>query len=264
MKKINIFNILSCGLLLFASCDDFLDTTPDNRAEIDTSAKITSLLTSAYAENSFILLTELSSDNTMDNGAQYTAYNEEQEDAYLWKDITTTGNDSPKSVWDANYAAVAAANQALKAIEDLGSPASLNPQKGEALLCRAYGHFTLANVFCMAYNPLTADKDMGLPYSEKPETQVFVKYERGTMAELYDKIYKDLEEGLPLVNDGIYSVPKYHFNKKAAYAFAARFNLFYHKYDKAIQYATVAVGDASVKNFRDWSGIAASARGCRA
>lgn len=129
MKKINIFNILSCGLLLFASCDDFLDTTPDNRAEIDTSAKITSLLTSAYAENSFILLTELSSDNTMDNGAQYTAYNEEQEDAYLWKDITTTGNDSPKSVWDANYAAVAAANQALKAIEDLGSPASLNPQK---------------------------------------------------------------------------------------------------------------------------------------
>lgn len=79
------------------------------------------------------------------------------------------------------------------------------------------------------------------------------------MAELYDKIYKDLEEGLPLVNDGIYSVPKYHFNKKAAYAFAARFNLFYHKYDKAIQYATVAVGDASVKNFRDWSGIAASA-----
>ncbi|MFW9622875.1 RagB/SusD family nutrient uptake outer membrane protein [Bacteroides graminisolvens] len=259
MKKINIFNILSCGLLLFASCDDFLDTTPDNRAEIDTSAKITSLLTSAYAANSFILLTELSSDNTMDNGAQYTAYNEEQEDAYLWKDITTTGNDSPKSVWDANYAAVAAANQALKAIEDLGSPASLNPQKGEALLCRAYGHFTLANVFCMAYNPLTADKDMGLPYSEKPETQVFVKYERGTMAELYDKIYKDLEEGLPLVNDGIYSVPKYHFNKKAAYAFAARFNLFYHKYDKAIQYATVAVGDASVKNFRDWSGIAASA-----
>ena len=37
----------------------------------------------------------------------------------------------------------------------------------------------------------------------------------------------DLEEGLPLIDDNIYLRVKYHFNKKAAYAFAARFYLYY-------------------------------------
>ena len=73
-------------------------------------------------------------------------------------------------------------------------------------------------------------KDMGIPYSIAPETQVKPNYTRGTMKELYEKINDDIEEALPLVNDEIYSVPKYHFNKKAAYAFGARFNLYYLHY----------------------------------
>ena len=47
------------------------------------------------------------------------------------------------------------------------------------------------------------------------------KYTRGTLAEVYSKIDADLIEGLPLITDEFYSVPKYHFNQKAAYAFAA-------------------------------------------
>nr|WP_068702448.1 RagB/SusD family nutrient uptake outer membrane protein [Paludibacter jiangxiensis] len=259
MKKINNIITSVCVALLLVSCNDFLDTMPDNRAEVNSAAKITSLLTSAYADNSFILMTEMSSDNTKDNGVLYTPYNQEQEDSYLWKAITTTGNDSPKSVWDSNYGAIAAANQALQAIADLGNPSSLNAQKGEALICRAYAHFTLANVFCLPYNPTTAGTDLGLPYSEKPETKVKVDYHRGTMAELYKKISDDIEAGLPLINDELYSVPKYHFNKKAAYAFAARFNLFYLKFDKVIQYANVVLGDNPQKILRNWAANNASA-----
>jgi len=259
MKKINTIITLVCVTLLLASCNDFLDTMPDNRAEINSAAKITSLLTSAYADNSFILMTEMSSDNVKDNGILYSAYNPEQEYSYRWKDIITTGNDSPKSVWDSNYGAIAAANQALQAIADLGDPESLNAQKGEALICRAYAHFTLANVFCLPYNPVTANNDLGLPYSEKPETTVSVAYQRGNMADLYKKISADIEAGLPLINDELYSVPKYHFNKKAAYAFAARFNLFYLKFDKVIQYANVVLGDNPQKLLRNWTAMAALA-----
>jgi hypothetical protein len=259
MKKINNIITSVCAALLLVSCNDFLDTMPDNRAEVNSAAKITSLLTSAYADNSFILMTEMSSDNTKDNGVLYTAYNPEQENSYLWKAITTTGNDSPKSVWDSNYGAIASANQALQAIADLGNPASLNAQKGEALICRAYAHFTLANVFCLPYNPTTAGSDLGLPYSEKPETKVKVDYQRGTMADLYKKISDDIDAGLPLINDEIYSVPKYHFNKKAAYAFAARFNLFYLKFDKTIKYANVVLGDNPQKTLRNWAANSASA-----
>lgn len=125
MKK-NITTILIIGLLgLLASCNDFLDTMPDNRAEVNTVEKVTKLLVSAYPTNSITVIAEMSSDNAMDNGANFTPYNEEQEDAYLWNDITTTGNDAPKAIWDAHYGAIAAANQALQAIEDMGDPGSL-------------------------------------------------------------------------------------------------------------------------------------------
>lgn len=241
MKKYRINILLLVFLGVLVSCNDFLDTMPDNRAEINSAEKVTSLLVSAYPDKNGGLIAEMSSDNAYDNGSLFTAQNREQEDSYLWKDITTTGNDSPQGIWNSNYMAIAAANQALEAINELGNPSNLNAQKGEALISRAYAHFALANLFCLPYNPETANSDLGLPYSDKPETQVKIEYQRGTMEELYKKIYDDIEAGLPLINDEIYTVPKYHFNKKAAYAFAARFNLFYLKFDKTVQYATVAL-----------------------
>ena len=250
-RNIYILFIIISGILI--SCNDFLDTMPDDRAELNTVDKITAMLVSAYPTNSPQLITEMSSDNAMDNGPLYTPYNQEQEDSYLWKDITTTGNDSPNAIWNAHYRAVASANQALQAIEDLGDLEVLQGQKGEALIARAYAHFALSNVFCLAYNPERADIDFGIPYSEKPETQVIVMYERGTMNELYEKIDADIKAGFPLIDDNLYKVPKYHFNKKAAAAFAARFYLYYQKLDEAIKYADLALGDMPEKLINKWS-----------
>lgn len=266
MKKYSLLYIALGSLMTLGACDSFLDTMPDNRAEINTESKVTALLVSAYPTNTSVLMTEMSSDNAMDNSNKYTIGEQVQEEAYLWQDITGSGNDSPKNFWDGCYGAIAAANQALAAIDEMGNPASLQAQRGEALLCRAYGHFILANVFCLAYNPLTADKDFGIPYSEAPETEVSPHYVRGTMKELYAKINADLEEGLPLISDEIYTVPQYHFNRKAAYAFAARFNLYYHNYDKVIEYANVVLGVTPEKTMRDWAAInaAASNRSLRA
>lgn len=252
MKKYNLLYIALGSLIALSSCDSFLDTMPDNRAEINTESKVTALLVSAYPTHTSLLMLEMSSDNAMDNGSSFTPRDQVQEEAYLWQDITGSGNDSPKSFWDGCYSAIAAANQALAAINEMGNPASLQAQRGEALLCRAYGHFALANVFCLAYNPLTADKDLGIPYSEAPETEVAPHYVRGTMKELYAKINADLEEGLPLIDDKIYSVPQYHFNRKAAYAFAARFNLYYHHYDKVIEYANIVLGATPEKIMKNW------------
>lgn len=255
MKTRNLLYTAINFAIIFTSCSDFLDTMPDNRAEIDTESKITSLLVSAYPGNTDIVITEMASDNAMDNGTRFTVESQEHEDAYLWNDITGTGNDSPKSFWDACYGAIAAANHALASIEEMGNPVNLNAQRGEALMCRAYGHFALANVFCLPYNPNTAEYDLGIPYSEAPETEVSPQYERGNMKDLYAKINADIEAGLSLIDDDIYSVPKYHFNRKAAHAFATRFNLYYHNYDKAIQYANVVLGSVPGKMMKNWNNI---------
>ena len=155
-NKIILGTILAASMA-FTSCDNFLDTLPDNRAEVNNETKITNLLVSAYPQSHPVVVWEMSSDNVMDNGSMYGVENKSTEDAYLWKEITYTATDSPQSLWNSCYISIASANQALKAIEELGGGEALNPQKGEALMCRAYAHFLLANTFCEAvsYTHLT-------------------------------------------------------------------------------------------------------------
>lgn len=252
MKK--IFLLYAIGVVLsLTSCDDFLDTTPDNRAKLDNYEKVRSILVDAYPRRFGSVALEWSSDNVYDNGADYSNNFEDLAKAYNWEPmITSNRNDSPNDIWRGCYKGVAVANQALEAIDKLGNGEKFAPLRAEALLCRAFGHFSLSKVFCLEYNKETADADMGLPYSLAPETEVSPQYKRGTMAEFYGHINDDIEAALPLVNDAIYTIPKYHFNKKAAYAFAARFNLYYGNFDKAIEYASVALGSNPAVMMRDW------------
>ncbi|MFT3738581.1 MAG: RagB/SusD family nutrient uptake outer membrane protein [Breznakibacter sp.] len=254
MKRKYIYLWLVVGLAaMVASCDDFLDETPDNRTVIDSEEKITKLLVSAYPTTSYCYLAELASDNVDDNGSKWSAYNRLQTQAYSWADVTEIDTDSPQELWDACYTAIAAANHALQAIEELGNPKSLDPQKAEALLCRAFGHFVLVNMFCQHYKESSATTDLGIPYVTEPETTVSPVYERASVADVYRLINDDIEEALPLVSDDIYSVPKYHFNQKAAYAFATRFNLYYCQYDKVIVYATKVLGSLPSSVLRNWA-----------
>ena len=252
MRK-KIYILLPLLLFFSFSCNEFLDELPDNRTEANTKDKITKLLTSAYANKLFIFTTEMMSDNFDDFGSTFNSIGRVQEQLFRWEDVTDDGgsNESPKDVWASYYLAIAHANQALQAIEEMGDPAGLNPQRGEALMSRAYHHFILVNVFCKHYSAQTSATDMGIPYMEKAETTVNPRYERGTVAEVYEKIEKDIEEALPLISDDIYTVPKYHFNRKAACAFASRFYLFYQKYDKVIQYANEVLGNNPTNMLRD-------------
>ena len=85
------------------------------------------------------------SDNVDDRGTAtgLSSIGRKQEEFYFWQDPTDVGNESTKRVWSTYYYAIATANQAQEAIEKMGSPESLNGQKGEALITRAYHHFML-------------------------------------------------------------------------------------------------------------------------
>lgn len=235
MKKYSIL-LLAAGLLSMTACDDYLDKLPDDRAELNSLDKAKQFLVSAYPTNSPNFIFEMSGDNVTDNGVLYVAQ-PNQLQAYNWDLIETEGNDDPKLIWNANYEAAAIANMAMESIS--GTSTEENAVKAEALLCRAYAMFQTANMFCMAWNEEKADEYLGIPY---PKVSGVTVNERGTLRETYENINADIEEALPMLNDTYLSVAKYHFNAKAAYAFAARFNLFYHNWDKAIEYATKAIG----------------------
>ena len=263
MKIKNIIykgSLMLASVAILASCSDQLDTLPDNRTTLDTPKKIAGLLVTAYPDRTPTLFNEWMSDNTDYMGAQNSQGNRGGDQYFFWQEQTEGGNDSPEMVWMLYYEGVYKANEALAAIEDQGGPKNdiLRNSKGEALLIRAYDHFILANEFCRPYNGKTSTKDAGLYYATgiADFSAAAEQSNRGTVADVYAKIAADIEAGIPLLND-TYEVPKYHFNKQAAYAFATRFYLYYEKWEKAKEYADKLLGSNPAASLRDYRALQA-------
>ena len=252
MKNIlKISLILASIFILIPSCDDYLDTLPDNRAELDTEDKIVKLLVSAYPNATSAMLCEYWSDN-WDSHDWNLNYNNYMEDLWNLKDQPNrSGNDTHFRSWEYCYRSIASCNEALKAIEERGNPASLQAAKAEALIARAWNHFELATLFCLPYGE-TSSTDLGLPYMTEPETTVKPPYIRGTVEEFYLQLSKDIEAALPNIDNSIYTQPKFHFNTSAAYAFATKFYMAYGKFDKAIEYASKVLGNNPAQVLRNW------------
>lgn len=263
MKIKNIIykgSLMLASVAILASCSDQLDTLPDNRTTLDTPKKISGLLVTAYPDRTPTLFNEWMSDNTDYMGAQNSQGNRGGDQYFFWQEQTEGGNDSPEQVWMLYYEGVYKANEALAAIEEQGGPKNdiLRNSKGEALLIRAYDHFILANEFCRPYNGKTSTKDAGLYYATgiADFSAAAEQSNRGTVADVYAKIAADIEAGIPLLND-TYEVPKYHFNKQAAYAFATRFYLYYEKWEKAKEYADKLLGSNPAASLRDYRALQA-------
>ena len=263
MKIKNIIykgSLMLASVAILASCSDQLDTLPDNRTTLDTPKKIAGLLVTAYPDRTPTLFNEWMSDNTDYMGAQNSQGNRGGDQYFFWQEQTEGGNDSPEQVWMLYYEGIYKANEALAAIEDQGGPKNdiLRNSKGEALLIRAYDHFILANEFCRPYNGKTSTKDAGLYYATgiADFSAAAEQSNRGTVADVYAKIAEDIEAGIPLLND-TYEVPKYHFNKQAAYAFATRFYLYYEKWEKAKEYADKLLGSNPAASLRDYRALQA-------
>ncbi len=226
--KIWTWSLLLIGV---AGCDAFLDELPDNRVTLDNLEKASQLLTNGYSVAS-PAFTDYMTDNV--TFTQGTTIRQNHEQLFSWTDGTTGPDeqDSPEFFWNETYNAIAHANEVLAVINDIPTTteeerAHKDAIKGEARLIRAYGHFMLVNVFAPHYDPDNADTDLGIPYIKTPETTFLAKYERNTVAEVYEEIEDDLLRGLDLVNDNFYSNSgKYHFNRNAALAFASRFYLY--------------------------------------
>lgn len=241
----------------FISCDSYLDELPDNRMEVSSTDKIAKLLTTAYPVSAPLFVAEYMSDNVDDYGASNPNTSRFVDQVYHWLDITEASNEGTESLWESCYSSIATANLALESIDALGgaTTAALQQARGEALLCRAYCHFVLVNLFCQAYNSVSSSTDAGIVYMTSTADDIATNPDRGTVAGVYELIGRDLEEALPLVGSD-YSVPKYHFNAKAAYAFACRYYLYHEQWEEAIRYADLCLGSAPEAMLRDWSHMA--------
>ena len=262
--------------MLFASCSDNLDEQPDSRwIHIDSSDKVAKLLTSGYPSSVPAVICELMGDNLVDNNVvvpatHNDAYSLFHEEAYKWEDInsySTSEDDTPLEIWDKYYFGIATANHAIQAMKEMSADPAHDPELahswGEAHIMRAYFHFVLVNVFAEAYKDETKSaEDWGIPYVTTVEEVVRVDYSkpeyRKKVSEVYALIEKDIKEGIDLIDDSKYTVPAYHFNRNAAYAFAARFYLFKRDYQNCLKYADMALGANPATSLRKWASMSAN------
>ena len=247
MKRIIEIFLVTLGLALSAGCSEFLDTVPDNRTTIDTPKKISQLLATAYPDRTYMTLIEHRCDGYTDFGSTFQGMQPDAAfdnvvSAFLWDEFTRSesGNDTNEQYWTSAYNAIAVANHALEAIEQLPDPGAASLQKGEALLARAYAHFCLLTLFADFFDTNNLAANPGIPYVTEPETVVIKHYDRETAAQTLEHVLKDLEEGMQLVGGSSdYDQPKFHFTRDAAAALGARIALFSRNYNDGIRYANM-------------------------
>lgn len=266
MKKYIGLSLLALMMGL-TSCSDFLDKAPDERVELTTNDDIVMLLGTAYSNANYGWMCEISSDNIIDINAPFmatqsngdeievrfnlTSYDLMDDEAYQFQRVSVNGSDTPAEIWESCYNAIAVANHAIRRLDEMRGETPIEQcsqqMRGayaEAFLCRAYNHFVLVNIFSQAYRDETlSTQDVGVPYITVPEDKVHVDYDRENVTVTYQKIQADLENGLRFQTDNIYKTPKWHFNNKAAHAFAARFYLYKRDYAKVIEHANAVLGE---------------------
>ncbi|WP_327984182.1 RagB/SusD family nutrient uptake outer membrane protein [Bergeyella porcorum] len=240
-------------LLLLSSCERYLEVNPDSTldVEINSEEKIAELLTAAYPEASYSTFLEVRTDNVEErvNGV-HSRLNEAM---YFWEDYDQEDLDTPLNYWNSCYKGIAQANKALELLASYPKTDRVKALYGEAFLLRAYLHFMLVNIWSAPYGTEKSKNSLGIPYLEKPEKNALVDYKRGTVAEVYEKIERDLKLGISLVSDDYYQNPKFHFNKKAAYAFASRFYLIKGEWDLVIEYSNFVLGADAKQVIRNWN-----------
>ncbi len=251
MKNFNIIILFVIALGTLSSCEKFLDAPYDNRVELSDVSDIELLVTNAYPMRAD-LFAEIMTDNlhhyatTMqaNNGPTYLPL-------FRWEDefsdaVTTA---TPTHAYSHYYKKIYEANLIIESIASAaGDEKQKNALLGEALVLRAYGYFSLVNLFSMHYNEASNATNLGVPLIIEVPKENRGLYNRATVKEVYEQIDKDIEEGLALMKKGVAFVSRspYRFNITSVHAFMSRINLYKGKWEEAAKYADLVVEEKGV------------------
>lgn len=237
MKQILIVITGIVLLSILINCSDFLEeksdtrlvtpeTLNDNQALLD---KISNLLGNTSISG------EISSDDIYitDNDFNSISYDSDKR-LYTWQSAFVSrpdGND-----WLSCYSRINICNTVLNNIKMYNINNSENIT-GQALTIRASIYLEAAQIWCVAYNKNSADKELGLPLRLDPDinnTSV-----RVSLKETYNQIVSDLLKAVNLLPDQQVSVTR--ASKMTALSYLARTYLYMGDYSNALKYANQAL-----------------------
>lgn len=227
MKIYKILIVLLFTIVGFA-CQDELDTNPTDSTSGDilfadvekANVALNGIYRAMYVaeewsanwadENfgvtAFILTYDLMGDDMVQN---------EGGSGWFWFDYMynvksdyTHKSGRPYSVWFFYYTLISNANSIIAAQENMtGAPSEINSLIGQAYALRAYSYFSLIRFYQQTY---VGNQDApGVPIYTEPTTNSSEGQPRGTVADVYTQIDKDINEAIRLLDPDI-AAPRVH------------------------------------------------------
>src|SRR5690606_26277315 len=237
MKTMKYYSIVSFAVLVFASCDKFLDEKPKANLAIPTSAKDFQALLDHYQimNHADVSVAEISTTDYYAIDEDWAARNEDERNLYLWKthDVFPA---SPND-WSDTYRLIYRANAVFHEMEQISTPPNAlqwDDIKGQALFHRARGYFQAVTTWSAGYDAGTAATDLGIPLRLDPDFNAVSV--RASVAQTYRQIIDDLTKAVSLLHTAEPTLV-YRPSKAAAFALLARVYLSMRDYRNALVYA---------------------------
>ena len=245
MTKINnnssSFYILFFGLymitLLFSGCDKFLEQKPD--ARLATASTLKDLQALLDYHGSYVNdpnVGEISSDDYYVTDEAWSGISSDyHRRVYIWEkdDLFAPGANN----WYTFSTSIYGSNAVIEGLDKIART-SLNASeydniKGQALFFRGKNVLSAANIWCLAYDEVTASSDLGLPLRQNTDFNELSV--RSSVQQTYDQVIADLKAAILLLP--IKPISYMRASQPGAYAALARAYHSMRKYKEAGLYA---------------------------
>lgn len=244
--NILLFFTLHFSLLVLSSCSDFLKEEDKDKVIPHTMDQFESMLhKEGFVDVSWFYRSDFMTDDVTENTNVVTTAKNKYKGLYTWQyDIERTGDgnfaDENNNMWGKLYNDVLVANYILERSEDIVDKDILQSRKNcleaEAHFLRARAYFELVNIYAIPYDASTANSALGIPLREG--TGITNKYNRNTIAEVYEQIENDLTDALELFDQSKESKSLWHPNKKATLLLLSRVYLYKGEWQKVVDTTT--------------------------
>lgn len=165
-------------------------------------------------------------------------------DIWQW-DIRST-NAEIESVYASLYGVVSACNFYLERVDGVAASITddslletLDVYTGEVYLARAIAFSELIKCFCKAYDPATADSELGIVV--RTDFTNAQPQPRASLADSYKQVILDIEKAEQLLDQDDDAYSSVFLTKAAAYALHARVALYMQDWQSAIDYSTLLI-----------------------
>lgn len=228
--------------LLGFSCTKFLDEKPDKKLAVPSTLKDLQAILDNHTRLNQLGpgLDDPSADDYFLSTTTYNGMAETERRLYTWEKDFVNGK-FPND-WSYSWDNVFRANTVLDVLPSIDrndfNAAQWDNIKGQALAIRGFSFQILAYTYCLAYDPPTADNDLGLPLRLDPDFNV--PSVRKSVAETYQQIINDFQAAAPLLP--VTPLATTRMSKPAVFGLLSRTYLSMRQYDKAGVYA-----DSSLK-----------------